>query len=220
MPDTNPAPAAGATQTPDLAAQLATLTGVVTALAESQKGVVETIAKLAPAAQPQPAAQPAAAAADNKPLTRAELVSLLNERETQSRQASQLADQRQRYVAEKLKDLPPGYDRLLGNDPSKWAAEEQAARGQYRDFLKAQGITVPDVNGNPPASAAPGGTTTPAAASQIDLSKASPVQAIEMGLRTAKPAQAGGVAPAAGVTTTAASAGPAQPAAKALQASM
>jgi hypothetical protein len=194
MADNNPAPAAGATQ-PDLAAQLATLAGVVTALAESQKGVVEAIAKIAPA--PQQATQPPPqqpAAGDNKPLTRTELVNLLNERDTQTRQAADLTNQRQRYAAEKLKDLPPVYATQLGNDPAKWAAEETALRQQYRGHLEASGVKIPDVSGNPPASTAPGGTTT--AAGTVDLTKASPVQAIAMGLRTSKAAQAGGVAPA------------------------
>src|SRR4051812_43288264 len=93
MAENNPAP--------DLAAQLATLTGAVTALAESQKTVMGAVEKLAtnvqqPAQQqPQPAAQPAAAAGAAKPLTLDDLTRVLNDRDKQSRESADLASRRQ-----------------------------------------------------------------------------------------------------------------------------
>lgn len=162
------------------------------AVAEAMKPIGEALAKL------QPPAQPATTATTSttdkpKPLTLDDLTRVLNDRDKQSRESADLASRRQTYVADKLKDLPPFAAAQLGNDPAKWPAEEQAARTQYREFMKSQGVTLPDVSGNPPASKAAGGTTTPAGA-PVDLSKMSPVQLIEMGLKNDGPAPTVGAA--------------------------
>lgn len=121
-----------------------------------------------------------------KSLTREEMLQLLDERDTKRSQASNLAQQRQQFAADKLKGLPPSYAKLLGDDPAKWAAEEQSLRAEYRGVLEASGVKVPDVGGDKPGGVAPANT--------VDIKKLSGVQAIAQGLKDASTQGPTGVA--------------------------
>jgi hypothetical protein len=145
------------------------------AIAEANKPIHEAIGKLAPAA-------PAAAKADaDKPLTAESISKLVRDAMAGERQTADQAAARRDFAAQQLKDLPPVYHGQLGNDPTKWKQEADAARAAYRTDLESRGFKVPDVGGNPPANG-----TTPAKA-PVDMSKMSPTALIEMGLKQAGP---------------------------------
>ena len=102
------------------------------------------------------------------------------------------------FITEKMKDLPSIYQRALGSDPTKWAAEEQALRTQARTDHGLLGGTTPTVAGTPPL-----GGVSPSA--PVDLSKISGTDAIRLGLQNSVPARAPQAAPpaTAGATTVA-----------------
>lgn len=145
------------------------------AIAEANKPIVEALAKLQGAAPQQ--SQPQAAAAQTQPVTLDAIQQLLEKKLSDHQQSAQLKARREAYQTEKLKDLPPVYRNLLGNDPDKWAAEEQEIRKQFRADLSSAGIQVPNVAGT---ADTPGDAKLPNTA---DLSKLSPVQLIEAGLK-------------------------------------
>jgi hypothetical protein len=182
------------TQTqPDVNAQIAALTGVVTKLAEGQQALIQTLAAKPPAAAAEPAAGKRGDDAAAKPMTAADVQRVVTEALAAAQQSQAQTAQRQQYAAEKLKDLPEVYRGQLGTDPTKWAAEEQTIRGRYQADFKAAGGTTKDVGGGTTGGVKPSET--------VDLSKLSPVQLASMALKDSKPV----AAPAQ--TTTAAAAG-------------
>lgn len=185
----NPTPTAS-TQQPDLSAQLAALTGVVTTMAQSQAALLQALGQQQAHSTPQAGSgqagsgkgqAPSTSSGQAQALTLEDLNRVLNERDTRSQQTAA----RQQYAATKLKDLPPGYEQRLGSDPAKWPAEEQQLRTEFRAFLGTQGVKPPDVGGGNA-----GGT---AAGSVVDLSKQSTMALIEQGLAQAKTAGGGNV---------------------------
>ena len=88
-------------------------------------------------------------------------------------------------MAEKMKDLPAVYQNQLPNtgNAAELAAAEQKIREQYRaDFKIAQPTAQPNVAGTPPTGA------QPPTAAPVDLSKLSPTQLVEQGLKDAQAA--------------------------------
>jgi ribosomal protein L19E len=61
---------------------------------------------------------------------------------------------RNAFVAEKLKGIPAVYAARLGNDPAKWATEEQSIRETFKADLLAAGATIKDVGGGNPGGGA------------------------------------------------------------------
>jgi hypothetical protein len=137
--------------------------------------------------------------AKEKPLSAADVARLLDERDAKRSQASDLAQKRQSFVGEKLKDLPAAYQSLLGSDPAQWPAEEQRLRQQFQADFKVAGGKVADVGGGNAGGAPPAAT--------VDMSKLSAVQKIALGLKTqGMPDRSGTAATAAAATGTAATA--------------
>jgi hypothetical protein len=183
---TETTPAAGATPEIDydklagalgksLEAKLGEMIGAAT------KPLHETIAKLEAAAQPA-VKEVAAEAGKAKALTLEDLSRLIDSKLGAQQQASQQAQARDAFLASKLKDLPAAYQKQLGSDPSKWAAEEQSIRDQYKADFKSAGGTKAPVGGENPGGAA--------AAQAVDVSKLSPRAKIEAGIKQSTLAQA------------------------------
>jgi ABC-type transporter Mla subunit MlaD len=87
--------------------------------------------------------------------------------------AQQSSQQRNAFVAEKLKGLPPAYADKLGNDPAKWADEEKTLRENFKADMEKLGLKVPAVGGNPGGqgtSAAVNATVTARPSTGADLS--------------------------------------------------
>lgn len=95
--------------------------------------------------------------------------------------AQAATDAKKAFIAEKLKGVPAAYHGKLGDDPAKWAAEEQAIRAELKSDLAAMGVTAPDLDGGAAAAEA----ATPAAT--VDTSKLTGQQLMEIGLKTSKP---------------------------------
>lgn len=151
-------------------------------VAEATKPFQDVIAKFEAASSAPPAAATTAATDGGKPkaFTLEDVSKLLDSKLQQQAASSKQAEERKGFVAAKLKDLPPAYQNQLGPDPSKWAAEEQAIRDQYKADFKIAGGTTPKVEGGNP------GGSPPAAA--VDVSKLSSRAKIEAGLKmTAHP---------------------------------
>lgn len=98
------------------------------------------------------------------------------------------------YIAAKMKDVPDAYHSALGDDPAKWADQEQAIRATLKGDLTKLGVKAENVGGDATA----GGGDKPAAA--IDTSKLSGIELIGMGVK----ASAGNAteAPATATATT------------------
>ncbi|HUX17295.1 MAG TPA: hypothetical protein VMW52_12540 [Phycisphaerae bacterium] len=90
---------------------------------------------------------------------------------------AKLTAARDKFAAEKLKDLPAVYrDKLpITDDEASLAKAEQAIRKQFADDMKAAGVQVPDAGSKPATAGAPG-------AAGPDTSKMNPVQKIEAGI--------------------------------------
>src|SRR5206468_12924239 len=99
-------------------------------------------------------------------------------------------DGRDRYVRQKMSDLPDAYRRLMPqtDDTTALATAERDVRRQFREDLRAIGADPAggDVAGEPVANAG----QRPGAA--VDYSTLSPLQQIALGLRDARPAGARG----------------------------
>lgn len=137
-----------------------------------------------------PAASPAATEKkdEGKPLTREELLGdvkkLIAESLGQHQQTTQTQQLRERYLGEKLKDLPAAYRNQLGSDPAKWTAEEQAIRDAYKADFKIAGGTVADVGG----SAGAGNSSAAKKPGEgVDMSKMTPTQLMELGMKNSRP---------------------------------
>jgi hypothetical protein len=162
--------------------QAALAKAIADGIAEQLKPITEQLGKLtAPAAPATQAAPAAAATTADKPLTLADFQKLLDDRDKQNQSRQQLESSKGKFVADKLKDLPPVYQGLLGNDPSKWAAEEQDIRTRFKADFKAAGGTVEQVGADGSAGAAPGGA--------IDLSKMTALEKMALGLKQSSPAR-------------------------------
>jgi hypothetical protein len=177
--DTAVPPATGGGIDQEALAKLIAAT-VATALAESNKGILEQLGKLsapAPALVKEDGAKPQAA----KPLTLEDVKGFFAEKE----KSAATAAAREKFAAEKLADVPAAYRGQLPHtdDAAQLAAAEQKIRADYRADLKAKGFEVKDVGG-----AVPGGGV-PAAKAPVDLSKLSATELMEMGLKQAGPVQ-------------------------------
>jgi hypothetical protein len=145
-------------------------------------------------ATPAPAAATAAKAEPSgadKPLTAKELDARLEAHSAKQRASAA----KSAFIADKLKDVPEEFHSKLGDDPTKWHAEEQSARERYRAVLKASGATIKDVSGATTGA----GVKPPGEA--VDYSKLSPTAAIEAGLK------AGNANPGAAAATVAGASG-------------
>jgi len=108
-------------------------------------------------------------------LTEDRLLAILDARDARNAQTQSVADQRREFVATKLKDLPAFAARSLGDDPARWPEEEQALRTEYRASLAAAGVKPASVGGREPGGKPP--------AKAVDLSKLSPSEKFELGLK-------------------------------------
>jgi hypothetical protein len=185
---TSPTDAPIGTAPPAASDSTAALTDVVRQLAQSQKALLDAL-------RPAPAPSGGATGAGPSLPTQAgedirRIVSdVLRERES----SQQRTAARDRYVRERMADLPDAYRRLMpdADDRAELAAAEADVRRRFRDDFRAAspatagqatGSTGPaDVSGDVP------GGRRPAAA--IDYSRLSPLQQITVGLRDARPAQ-------------------------------
>lgn len=155
-----------------IATALKPITDALKPLADQQKILADTIAHDVKVKADEAAAKAEAAkkdgpgkAADAKPLTLEDVARHTQEAITKAlaaqKEQAQSSAARESYMAEKLKGLPPVYQKLLGNDPAKWAAEEQTIRDQFKADAAAAGLTVKDVAGGNPGGAASGGAAAP-----------------------------------------------------------
>ncbi len=155
----------------DVNQQIAALASAVQQLADSQKSLVQRL-------QAGPQAGAALGAADVQRIVADSLA--------QQQQATRVSGARDRYLAEKMSDLPSLYQQQMpvSDDPALLASQEQRIRERYRgDFKAAHPNARADVN----AGALPGSKP----ADVLDLSRLSPTQLIAKGLERAKPSNAG-----------------------------
>ena len=160
MPDElKPSPATPAPNTPsgltaaDVEALISKATAPLlkqleTALAD-QKVLADTIAKLPPAAM------------DEAKIVDAALAKLEAKTQATADTAAKKAAV-DKYTAEKMADVLKSFPELvkLGEDPAKWAEEEQAIRGVVKGRLDALGVKAADVGGAavpPPAQSVASG---------------------------------------------------------------
>jgi len=166
-----------------IAAALKPVTEALGALATNQKVIADTMANDAKAKADEAAAKTAAAAsptstptatattaAGQRRLTAEAVAKLLNDTLAARDQVAQGAAARNSFIADKLKGVPAAYHGKLGNDPSKWPAEEQAIRENFKADLQSLGLKAPDVSGGAGAGAA-GGTPSPEAAAKASLAR-------------------------------------------------
>jgi hypothetical protein len=146
------------------------------AIASATKPLTDALAAL-----PKPAEAKADASKKDEPLTLDAIGKLIDSRLSATQQQQSTKAQRDKYIAEKLKDLPAAYARQLGDDPAKWAAEEQAIRGDFKTDYESKGFKLPPV-GDPKSD---GGTTPDK--KPLDLSKMTPMQLAVQGLSESKP---------------------------------
>jgi hypothetical protein len=109
--------------------------------------------------------------------------------------SQQQAQARQSYIDTKLKDVSEKLPELLGtlgNDPAKFAEQEQAIRGTFKSRMEALGVKAADVSGK-----TEGGKPAGAA---VDTSKLSGFELLTLATKDQKPL-AGGVAVPADVAT-------------------
>lgn len=173
--DATPGTGTTAPATPPAANGGATITELVkTAVDQAMKPILETVAGLQ---HGQEELRKAAAHA----ITAADIDTAVHAAVTAQKTAQAAAEARKRFLAEKLKDVPAVYHGKLGDDPDKWAAEEQAIRAELKADLAAMGVTAPDLDGGAAAAEA----ATPAAT--VDTSKLTGQQLMEIGLKTSKP---------------------------------
>ena len=159
-------PDASEKQLVDVNQQIAALTSAVQQLADSQKALIERL-------QAPAAAAPGAA----------DVQRLVNQSLANQQQASRLSGARDRYISEKMSDLPSIYrDQLpVTDDPATLTAQEQQIRERFRaDFKLA--------HPNGAHSVGPGALGGVKPAEVIDLSRLSPTQLIAKGLERATPA--------------------------------
>jgi hypothetical protein len=135
----------------------------------------------APAAAAAVAPAATAAAAAEKPLTLADIAKALNDRDQANAQRAALATSKQTFLDSKMKDLPGAYRAKLGDDPSKWTAEEQAIRSEFRADFKIAGGQATQVGGDVSDGSSP--------ETAVDTSKMTAIQKIELGLRLSKPSR-------------------------------
>ncbi|QOV90897.1 hypothetical protein [Humisphaera borealis] len=189
MTDANQPPAGGIDAK---ALQDAITASVTSSLTAALKPLQDQMLALQQQAQAKPAPAPTAAGkadAGEKPLTAAEVQKLLADGLAAHSQQSQQSAAREQYLGSKLKDLPEAYRKQLGNDPTKWPAEEQAIRSAYQADFKVAGGTVTDKGGVDAGGKKPGDT--------IDVTKLSATESIALGLKSSAPARS---APAPAVT--------------------
>lgn len=150
-------------------------------VAAAIKPVADQVAELGKAKAPEKPEKPAEPAQQAKSLTAEDVQRIVGESLKSFAASTQQAEGRKGFIAEKLKDLPAVYQNQLGNDPAKWAEQEQQIRTQYQADFKAAGGKVAEVDGAAGTSGAAKPNQT------VDTSKLSAVQLMEMGLKESKP---------------------------------
>jgi hypothetical protein len=173
-----------ATPPADVAALQKTVTdlaAVVTSLANSQAELVKNVDTVAQTLAKLPPATPAAKAGDAKPeaLTADGVARIVAEQLSAATKTHESKAARDAYLADKLKDLPGAYRKQLGDDPTKWATEEQSIREQFKADLTKAGVKPADL-GN---ASAEGGT--PPAKTPVDRSKMDPMELLNSDNKTA-----------------------------------
>lgn len=96
--------------------------------------------------------------------------------QTELAKADKIQADRLAFQSKQLKNFPPAYRNLIGNDPTKWAAEAKELETQFKEDLRQMGAQIPNVGG--------GGTD---GRSVLDVStkpEKSAVDLIQSGLRT------------------------------------
>jgi hypothetical protein len=162
---------------------------VASAVAEAMKPFSEQIAKFQTAAPPAPTATGKKGELTIDDVSRAIGDALQSHNRTQSVLQTVAS-----YASEKLKDLPPIYQKMLPStdDVQKLVAAEQTIRAQFLADMKALGIEPKAVGAQ-----GVGGAAKPAAG-PVDLSKMSADQLITQGL-----GELGVVGPGAAAAATA-----------------
>ncbi len=145
---------------------IAPLSQSTSKITESITALTELIKK--PGTEERPKAETPAG------LTEEQVKKLIADATTTAQQDMSQKAARDAYIGEKLKDLPAAYRNQLGTDKSKWAAEEQALRDQFKADLEAAGVKKADL-GN---AAKEGGN---ASGSQVvDRTKIDPIDLMQM----------------------------------------
>jgi hypothetical protein len=181
LPNPDPAPA-DAPPAPDVGRQLVELSDAVRRLAESQQTLLDA---LAPARRDTSARTPQSQPSGADDVRRI-VLDVLREHDQQRHRA----DGRDRYVRQRMSDLPDAYRRLMPqtDDPTALATAERDVRRQFREDLRAIGAGDPAGNDLAADSTTTAGQRPGAA---VDYSTLSPLQQIAVGLRDVKPAGAG-----------------------------
>ncbi|MGE5610856.1 MAG: hypothetical protein ACM359_16515 [Bacillota bacterium] len=146
-----------------IAAALKPVTDQLTTLAQNQKVLADTLAKLPPA----PSAEKAKGKDQETALNAESVQKLVSETVTtalqQHTKSQQQTAARETFIQQHLAKLPRPYHGLLGQDPAKWAEEAKAIQQQYEaDF---------GTSGAKPHSVGTAATTGTVPSPQLDPSK-------------------------------------------------
>lgn len=152
--------------------QLEQIGGEVTKLS----GLVAAQQPAADASKGTPAAAAAGTPSAAAPITLKDVADLLDKRDAQRQQSNQVTTQREAFIGSKLKNFPAAYQAKLGNDPAKWDAEATEIENAFKADAQKFGWKIPNVGGDNP-----GGTAVTSV--RPDMSKLSPTQLIEAGLK-------------------------------------
>jgi hypothetical protein len=163
----------------------ALIAGAVKSVADQVTGVAKTVEGLSATAQQVADLQanvkvvsdtlaklpPATATA----VTVEQVEKLVGEKLAATQAAAATKAQREAFVAEKLKDVPAAYHATLGEDPAKFAEQEQAIRATLKADLEKAGVKAEPVGG--------GGGGKAAADAPVDTSKLSAYELIGLGVK-------------------------------------
>ncbi len=95
----------------------------------------------------KPLADKLAAVEANKGISADDVAKAVEAKLGESKASAEADAAKKAFIGDKLKGVPETYVSKLGNDPAKWAEEEQAIRTQLKSDLAAIGATVPNVSG-------------------------------------------------------------------------
>jgi hypothetical protein len=161
-----------------LAGAMKPVTDAIAQLAGSQKTIADALAAQATAAAPK------TKEGEAKPLTAEDVTKLVTDvvtRAQQTQQASaQQQQQRDNFIASRLKNFPAAYANQLGNDPAKFEDEAKKIETAFKADAEKNGWKVPAIGGETQQAQS-------AMAVAPDLSKLSPNELIREGLKNSKP---------------------------------
>lgn len=154
-------------------------------LAKNQKILADTIKQLPPA-QTEEQKTGESGKTKPEPVTAESIGKIVADQIAAAQKSQQASDQsrqqREQFIANRLKNFPPAYQNQLGNDPAKFEEEAKNIEQVFKTDATKFGWKAPSVGGENAGGQSP-------AAVKPDLSKLSASELIRMGVQQSKPGQ-------------------------------